>query len=154
MGAVMARSSIFALSSRWEGLPLVLLEAMSVGMAVVSFDCPTGPASVIEDHQNGLLIRPRTIANFASGLEEMISNEDLRRRCSAAALETMREYSIDAIGPRWMHELEWAWKRTYRPEEARTELARAGGSPSLTSSSTTSAAAEEPPAAANPRATR
>src|SRR5204862_3013800 len=64
VGAVMARSSIFALSSRWEGLPLVLLEAMSAGMAVASFDCPTGPASVIEDHQNGLLIRPRTIANF------------------------------------------------------------------------------------------
>jgi glycosyltransferase involved in cell wall biosynthesis len=154
MGAVMARSSIFALSSRWEGLPLVLLEAMSVGMAVVSFDCPTGPASVIEDHVNGLLIRPRTIANFASALEEMISDESLRQRCSAAAIETMREYRMDEIGPRWVHELEWAWKRTYRPEEARAELARAGGSPSLTSSSTTSAAAGEPPAAANPRATR
>jgi glycosyltransferase involved in cell wall biosynthesis len=154
MGALMARSSIFALSSRWEGLPLVLLEAMSVGMAVVSFDCPTGPASVIEDHVNGLLIRPRTIANFAAGLEEMISDESLRRRCSVAAIETMREYRMEEIGPRWVHELEWAWKRTYRPDEAREELARAGGSPSLTSSSTTSAAADDPPAAANPRATR
>jgi glycosyltransferase involved in cell wall biosynthesis len=153
MGAVMARCSIFALSSRWEGLPLVLLEAMSVGMAVVSFDCPTGPASVIEDHVNGLLIRPRTIANFASGLDEMMSDEDLRRRCSAAAVETMREYSMDEIGPRWVHELDWAWKRTYRPEEARAERARPSGSPSLTSSSTTSAAADEPPAASKPRAT-
>jgi glycosyltransferase involved in cell wall biosynthesis len=154
MGAVMARSSIFALSSRWEGLPLVLLEAMSVGMAVVSFDCPTGPASVIDDHVNGLLIRPRTIANFAAALEEMISDEELRRRCSAAAIETMREYRMDEIGSRWVHELEWAWKRTYRPEEARAELARARGNPSEISSSTTSAAAGEPPAAAKPRATR
>jgi glycosyltransferase involved in cell wall biosynthesis len=119
LGAVMAGASIFALSSRWEGLPLVLLEAMAVGMAVVSFDCPTGPASVIDDHQNGLLIRPRTITNFAAGLEEMMTDEALRRRCSAEAMERMREYSMDVIGPRWVHELEWAWKRRYRPDEAR-----------------------------------
>jgi glycosyltransferase involved in cell wall biosynthesis len=124
IGAAMAKASIFALSSRWEGLPLVLLEAMSVGMAVVSFDCPTGPASVIDDHENGLLIRPRTIANFAAGLEEMIADEDLRRRCSAAALERMQEYSMDVVGSSWVRELQWAWTRHYRPEEARAQLAR------------------------------
>ena len=124
IGAVMAGASIFALSSRWEGLPLVMLEAMGVGMAIVSFDCPTGPASVIDDHENGLLIRPRTIAAFAAGLGEMISDESLRRRCSAAAIERMREYSMDVIGPRWVRELDWAWTKRYQPEEARAELAR------------------------------
>jgi glycosyltransferase involved in cell wall biosynthesis len=126
IGTEMAHASIFALSSRWEGLPLALLEAMGVGMAVVSFDCPTGPASVIDDHENGLLIRPRTIAAFAAGLNEMIDDEALRRRCSAAAIERMREYSMDVIGPRWVRELEWAWTKRYRPEEARAELERAG----------------------------
>jgi glycosyltransferase involved in cell wall biosynthesis len=111
MGAEMARASIFALSSRWEGLPLVLLEAMSVGMGVVSFDCPTGPAELIDDHENGLLIRPKTIANFAAGLKEMIEDEELRRRCAAGALEKAGDYSMELVGPRWEETLEQAWKR-------------------------------------------
>jgi glycosyltransferase involved in cell wall biosynthesis len=112
LGAEMARASIFVLSSRWEGLPLVLLEAMSVGMAVVSFDCPTGPRAVIRDHENGLLIRPRKTANLAAGLNEMIEDEELRRRCSEGGIATAREYSIEAIGPRWEALLERAWKRS------------------------------------------
>ncbi|MEA2412770.1 MAG: hypothetical protein QOC77_3331 [Thermoleophilaceae bacterium] len=111
MGAEMAKASIFALSSRWEGLPLVLMEAMSVGMGVVSFDCPTGPAELIDDHENGLLISPKTIANFAAGLREMIEDEGLRRRCAAAARETAAEYSMDSIGPHWEETLEKALQR-------------------------------------------
>jgi glycosyltransferase involved in cell wall biosynthesis len=112
LGAEMAQASIFALSSRWEGLPLVLLEAMSVGMAVVSFDCPTGPRAVVRDHENGLLIRPRKTANLAAGLNEMIEDEELRRHCSEGALATAREYAIDTIGPQWEELLERAWKRS------------------------------------------
>jgi len=109
IGAEMAQASIFALSSRWEGLPLVLLEAMEVGMAVISFDCPTGPRSVIKDHENGLLIRPKTIANFASGLSELMDDEDLRQRVAAAARERASDFSLDVLGPRWVKELERAW---------------------------------------------
>jgi glycosyltransferase involved in cell wall biosynthesis len=101
LGAEMAQASIFVLSSRWEGLPLVLIEAMSVGMAIVSFDCPTGPAEVVDDHVNGLLIRPRKMEVLAAGLSEMMSSEELRRRCAAGAVETAREYSMDVVGPRW-----------------------------------------------------
>jgi glycosyltransferase involved in cell wall biosynthesis len=109
LGAEMAKASIFVLSSRWEGLPLALLEAMSVGMAVVSFNCPTGPADVIEDHRNGLLIQPRTIANLAAGLHEMIEDEELRQRCAAGAVETARDYSMDVVGPQWEALLREAW---------------------------------------------
>jgi glycosyltransferase involved in cell wall biosynthesis len=101
LGAEMAQASIFVLSSRWEGLPLVLIEAMSVGMAIVSFDCPTGPAEVVDDHVNGLLIRPRKMEVLAAGLSEMMSDEELRRRCAAGAVETAREYSMELVGPRW-----------------------------------------------------
>jgi glycosyltransferase involved in cell wall biosynthesis len=111
LGAEMSKASIFALSSRWEGLPLVLIEAMSVGMAVVSFNCPTGPADVVEDHVNGLLIRPKTIANFAAGLKEMIESEELRRSCAAAAVETARQYSMELVGPQWESVLQEAWEK-------------------------------------------
>jgi glycosyltransferase involved in cell wall biosynthesis len=123
LGAEMAKASIFALSSRWEGLPLALLEAMAVGMAVVSIDCPTGPADVIDDHRNGLLIRPRTFRALAAGLREMIEDEDLRRRCAAAAVETAGEYSMDAIGARWEEELRKAWERWKGPAWRRSRSA-------------------------------
>lgn len=115
LGAEMAKASIFVLSSRWEGLPLVLLEAMSVGMAVVSMDCPTGPADVVKDHVNGLLIRPQTIAALAEGLDEMMSDAELRARSGAAAVETARGYRMDVIGPMWEAELQRAWERLRSP---------------------------------------
>ncbi len=117
LGAEMAKASIFVLSSRWEGLPLTLLEAMAVGMAVVSFDCPTGPADVIDDHRNGLLIRPRKVGALARGLIEMIESEELRRSCAAGALESVHDYSMEAIGPRWEELLEDAWARRARVKQ-------------------------------------
>jgi glycosyltransferase involved in cell wall biosynthesis len=101
LGAEMANASIYVLSSRFEGMPLVLLEAMSKGMAVVSFDCPTGPADIIDDHRNGLLIPPNDVEALADGISELIEDEALRRRCGAAAIETARGYTMDVIGPMW-----------------------------------------------------
>jgi glycosyltransferase involved in cell wall biosynthesis len=101
LGAEMAKASIFALSSRREGFPLALLEAMSKGLAVVSFDCPTGPADVIDDHANGILVPHGDARAFAAALRELIEDEPLRRRLAAAAAVTAREYRIDVVGRRW-----------------------------------------------------
>jgi glycosyltransferase involved in cell wall biosynthesis len=97
----MSAASIFVLSSRSESFPLALLEAMSKGMAVVSFDCPTGPGDILDDHRNGILVPPKHIDGLAQAICELIENEDLRRACAAAAVETAREYTIEAVGPRW-----------------------------------------------------
>jgi glycosyltransferase involved in cell wall biosynthesis len=101
LGEEMERASVFVLSSRFEGFPLVLVEAMSKGMAIVAFDCPTGPRDVIDDHRNGLLVRQKRIGALAEGMLELIEDEGLRRRCGAAAAETARAYAIDVIGPHW-----------------------------------------------------
>jgi glycosyltransferase involved in cell wall biosynthesis len=97
----MAEASIFVLSSRFEGFPLVLLEAMSKGMAVVAADCPTGPRDVIRDRENGLLVPMNDPEALAEGIRTFMNDPELRRRCGEAAVETAREYSIDAVGPRW-----------------------------------------------------
>ena len=98
----MAQASIYALSSRFEGFPLVLIEAMSKAMAVVAFDCPTGPRDIIDDHRNGLLVTPpRDVEALSAALLEMVGDEELRRRSGAAAVETAADYTMAAIGPKW-----------------------------------------------------
>jgi glycosyltransferase involved in cell wall biosynthesis len=101
LGARMREASVYALSSRFEGFPLVLLEAMGQGMAVVAFDCPTGPGDVIEDGRNGLLVPHKDVDALAASLLEMIEDDGLRRSCAAAAAETACGYTIEVIGPRW-----------------------------------------------------
>ncbi|HWM12363.1 MAG TPA: glycosyltransferase, partial [Solirubrobacteraceae bacterium] len=101
LGAELAKASVFVLSSRREGYPLVLLEAMSKGLAVAAFDCPTGPRDIVVDRENGMIVPPKDPEAFAEGLLALIEDEELRRRCGAAAAVTARDYTIEAIGPRW-----------------------------------------------------
>jgi glycosyltransferase involved in cell wall biosynthesis len=101
LGKQMQGASLFVLSSRFEGFPLILLEAMSKGLPVVSFDCPTGPREVIDDHRNGILVPAGDIDALATGILEVIADDDLRHRLGAAATLTANEYRIEAIGPKW-----------------------------------------------------
>ena len=101
IGEDMAAASIFVLSSRFEGFPLILLEAMSKQMAVVAFDCPTGPADIVDDHRNGLLVPREDVGALRAALLEMIEDAELRRRCAPAAAETAQRFTMEAIGPRW-----------------------------------------------------
>jgi glycosyltransferase involved in cell wall biosynthesis len=101
MGAEMAGASMFVLSSRFEGLPMVMLEAMSKGLPVVSFDCPTGPAEVIEDGRTGILVPEGDEDALGRAMLELVEDEERRARLGAAALARSADYSLDAIGPRW-----------------------------------------------------
>jgi glycosyltransferase involved in cell wall biosynthesis len=94
-------AGIFVLSSRLEGFPLVLVEAMAAGCPVVSFDCPRGPAEIIRDHVNGTLVRAEDVAALAAAIEELLRSPTLRSAYSRAAAETARSYSLDSIGARW-----------------------------------------------------
>ena len=106
IGSDMAEASVFVLSSRFEGFPLILLEAMSKGMGIVSFDCPTGPADIVDDHRNGLLVAHEDVEGLARAIREMVEDEELRRRTAAAAIETAQRYTIETIGPLWLDLLE------------------------------------------------
>lgn len=94
-------SSIFVLSSRFEGFGLVLLEAMANGVPVVSFACPNGPLELISDGVNGLLALPKDIDSLAEKLVLLINNSDLRQKLAINGLQKSRMYSIDVIANRW-----------------------------------------------------
>jgi glycosyltransferase involved in cell wall biosynthesis len=95
------RASIFALSSRSEGFPLVLLEAMSKGLPVVAYDCRTGPADIVEDGYCGFLIAPGDVDGFGEALLELIRDEPKRRRFGRAAAERAEAWAGPQVWLRW-----------------------------------------------------
>ncbi len=99
MPALYAEHDIFVFPSLVEGMPLVLLEAMAAGMPVVTTET-CGMADVVEDEQNGLLVKPADAAAFADAVERLIESPELRVRLGRAAQETMRRYTWSAIAQR------------------------------------------------------
>jgi glycosyltransferase involved in cell wall biosynthesis len=126
LAAEMDKAALFVLSSRFEGFPLVLIEAMAKGLPVVSFDCPTGPAEIIDDHRNGLLVPRGNIDLLAGGMGELMDDAALRRRLGAAAAQTARDYTIESVGPRWEQLLEDLWTQGKRVRAAADEARHVG----------------------------
>ncbi|WP_084516648.1 glycosyltransferase family 4 protein [Microtetraspora niveoalba] len=97
----LAKASAFVLSSRFEGLPMVMIEAMSHGTPIVSFDCPTGPADVLTDGVDGLLVPPGDVPALADALARVIGDRALRERLGSAALAGAAPYTREAVTPQW-----------------------------------------------------
>jgi glycosyltransferase involved in cell wall biosynthesis len=99
-------SEIFVLSSEFEGFPNVLLEAMGHGMAVLSFDCPTGPRELIRNEENGLLAKHLDVTDLAAGLGRLMGDPALRQRLGQSATEVRNRLSIDRVAALWLAALE------------------------------------------------
>ncbi|MEC7770168.1 MAG: glycosyltransferase family 4 protein [Bacteroidota bacterium] len=100
---VMVESSIYILSSRLEGLPMVLLEAMSQGMACIAYDCVTGPSEMINNNVNGLLIEDQNMEEMKKGLVRLIESETLRIELGENALKSLDKYDIYNVAQIWMN---------------------------------------------------
>jgi len=95
-------AAFFVMSSRFEGLPLVLIEAQAYGLATVSFNCPTGPAEIITNNYNGILVEPNNIKALANAMNTMIEDHALRNVFAANALIASKKYDLDIIIKQWI----------------------------------------------------
>lgn len=100
--SILAEYSLYAMSSRFEGFPLVLIEALSCGLPVVSYACPCGPKDIIRDGIDGFLVTPGDETMLADRICKLIEDESLRKKMGVAALERSKDFSIDKIIPKWM----------------------------------------------------
>ena len=94
-------SSIYVMSSRYEGFGMVILEAMSCGLPVVSFDCQWGPSELIKDGENGFLVSPNDTQELADKICLLIEKQKLRLTMSINAVELSKKYDISNIIGQW-----------------------------------------------------
>lgn len=99
------QAEIFCLSSRFEGFPMVLLETLAFGLPVVSFDCDTGPAEVLEN-TGSVLVSQNDVNQLAESLIELMNNDEQRQTISARSKEKAEVYQHENIINQWINLIE------------------------------------------------
>jgi glycosyltransferase involved in cell wall biosynthesis len=94
-------ADLYVMSSRFEGFPNALSEALSYGVPAVSFDCDTGPSVLIRHQVDGLLVPNGDVGALASSLDQLMSNPSLRKAFSAKAIEARERFSMERITRMW-----------------------------------------------------
>lgn len=104
------KSSIFVLSSRYEGFGMVITEAMACGVPPVSFACPCGPRDIIRDKEDGLLVENGNIEQLAEKICYLIEHEDVRKEMGKQARTNVERFRMEAIANQWKELFESAIK--------------------------------------------
>ncbi|MCR4754417.1 MAG: glycosyltransferase [Lachnospiraceae bacterium] len=107
VASVMAGRAIFVLPSKQEGMPNALIEAMVMGMACISTDCPCGgPAELIKDGVNGLLVQVTDVSTMADDLDNLMSDDELRMMLGTQASKLIEKVHPDIVCRQWKEYLE------------------------------------------------
>jgi glycosyltransferase involved in cell wall biosynthesis len=98
----MARAQVFLLSSRYEGWPNVLVEAMACGCPVVATDCHTGPREILGDNEHGLLVPVDDPEAMALEVEKLLLNDLLRKKFVERGLERASHFQTEKIAVKYV----------------------------------------------------
>ncbi|MBD3756374.1 MAG: glycosyltransferase [Gammaproteobacteria bacterium] len=111
VGEWFAVADAYVMTSRFEGFPNTLLEAMAHGVPSVVVDCLTGPRELIETEVNGLLVPEDDPTALITALDRLMVDPDLRMRLATRAIEVRKKYSVEQIAAHWEHEFQFITHR-------------------------------------------
>lgn len=93
--------SIYLMTSNFETFPMVLLEALSVGLPIVSYDCPTGPSRIITNKSDGFLVEYKNLDIFTEKLRLLMQDENLRQKMGKNAIQNVKRFEINIVMQKW-----------------------------------------------------
>lgn len=99
--AYFEKASVYCLSSRFEGLPMVLLEALAFHLPIVAFDCDTGPEELIEHGENGILVEAGNVNKLSESLTALMQDDSLRDRMRKYKSQKLRTLELGGIVEQW-----------------------------------------------------
>jgi glycosyltransferase involved in cell wall biosynthesis len=100
-GTWISAGDVFVLSSRYEGFPNVLIEALAGGLPTVAFDCPWGPSAILTHEKNGMLVPAENVGALAASLKRVLTDQAMRKRISAAAPSAAARFSLGSVLASW-----------------------------------------------------
>ncbi|EGR4059736.1 glycosyltransferase family 4 protein [Vibrio cholerae] len=106
VGKYYSSASIYTMTSRFEGFPMVLLEAASYGLPIISFDCDTGPDELIINQETGILVKSNDLEEYSSQLIQLMNNEKLRFEMERKTIIEIKNYDVSNISRSWINLIE------------------------------------------------
>lgn len=97
-----SKAKYYVLTSKFEGMPMVLIESLACNTPAVAFNCPTGPSEIIDNKKNGLLVEHQNVEALKEAFNLLENDKELYRRCKESSAKSINKFLADSVGKQWI----------------------------------------------------